>query len=116
MRISELLAEAAGKCDPPNYSALAARLGVEPSAVSNWRHGRALPDTVACAKLAKITGKKPLLVVAAVNEQREHSEAAKAVWRRIGAAAVIVLATGFTALPAQATAGLNSWQAMHYAK
>jgi transcriptional regulator with XRE-family HTH domain len=115
MDISSLLRDASLRCDPPNYSGLAERLRVEPSAVSNWRNGRALPDVVSCDKLAKITGFSALAVIAAVNEQREKSGAAKAVWRRIAATAVVVLATGLTVLPSHA-GDLNTTATMHYAK
>jgi transcriptional regulator with XRE-family HTH domain len=116
MDISSLLRDASLRCDPPNYSKLAERLRVEPSAVSNWRNGRALPDVVSCEKIAKITGFSALAVIAAINKQQKKSNTAKAVWRRIAAAAVVVLASGFTTLPSHAADDLNATATMHYAK
>jgi transcriptional regulator with XRE-family HTH domain len=116
MNFEQLLDEARLALNESTDSGLARRLGVKRQTVSNWRTGTNLPDVVTCEKLAKITGKTPLSVIASVSETREKSRDAKAVWRRIAAAAVVILATGFTALPSQAADDLNATANMHYAK
>jgi transcriptional regulator with XRE-family HTH domain len=116
MQIDDLLATAKDRCQPANYSGLAAALGVEPSAVSNWRHGRALPDGVSCSKIAVLTGEPLARVIGVVGEQRAVSREAKAVWRRLATAAAVLLAVGFSGFPVPVQAGLNAGESMHYAK
>jgi hypothetical protein len=87
---------------PQTDLALARKLGVVASAVSNWRNGRALPDEVACEKLANMAGIPVLRVIASIAEQRAISPSSKAVWRRLASAAVVLLMVGMTT-PASAT-------------
>lgn len=108
MEIQELLADAASRCTPPNYSGLARALGVEPSAVSNWRHGRALPDTVSCGKLADLTGLPVSRVVGMIGEARAISRDEKAVWRRVKAAAAIAWLAVALPYDVHASTGANA--------
>ncbi|MBW8851145.1 MAG: helix-turn-helix transcriptional regulator [Xanthomonadales bacterium] len=117
MKTKDVIDSARDLCTPTTYKALAKRLGVEPSAVSNWTNGRAQPDAVSCAKLAEITGIPLARVLGIVGEARAISREEKAVWRRLASAAAI---TGIMLLahPAEATlrTALTAAHAMHYAK
>lgn len=102
--VNILLDKAKETCSPSNDAALAASLGVEKSAVSNWRNGRAYPNVVACEQIAHMIGAKPLQVISAINEARAVSKAEKAVWHRLAAsAAALVLLVGAIPLPGHAT-------------
>lgn len=89
--IIELLDKAQAACSPATGNGLAAALDVKPSAVSNWKHGRAYPDTVSCERIAQLVGEPPLRVIAQVNELRAVTRAEKAVWHRIALAALLAL-------------------------
>lgn len=118
MTVEDLLAEAAKKCVPANFSGLAKALNVEPSAISNWRKGRALPDPVRCAKLADMLGLPLHQVIGLVGEARAISREEKAVWRRIGAAAAVAcIAVALTPEDASLAVGwtLMAVDWMHYA-
>lgn len=108
MEIQQLLADAAATCTPPNYSGLARALGVEPSAVSNWRNGRALPDTVSCGKLADMTGLPVARVVGMIGEARAISRDEKAVWRRVKAAAAVAWLAVALPYDTHASTGANA--------
>lgn len=90
--VNALLDNAKKMCGIATDSELAARLRVRPSAVSNWRNGRAKPDVVAAAALAEMTNEKLARVVALLEEARAVSKEAKAIWRKIATAAVVCLA------------------------
>lgn len=90
--IAKMLDKAQETCSPANNNGLAAALNVKPSAVSNWRHGRAFPDAVSCERIAQMLGQPPLRVIAQVNEARAITKAEKAVWHRLASAAVLVIA------------------------
>ena len=94
-------------CSPPTARALSEFLGVTESAVSNWRNGRALPDPVSCDKIARLTGESLAHVLGVVGEARAISSAEKAVWRKLAAAACLVLAFGQAGL-AKATSGIDA--------
>ncbi len=72
--------------------ALADALKVSPGAVSNWRHGKNLPDAVQCAKLAEMSGEPLARVLGMIGEARAISREEKAVWRRLATAASVALA------------------------
>ena len=82
-------------------SALGRALGVKRQTVSNWRNGHNLPDAVACATLAGLTGEPLAKVLGIVGEARAISREEKAVWRKLAASALIVLLT-FSGLHAEA--------------
>lgn len=104
MNIQSLLDQAKARQELATDKALAEALGVTKQAVSNWRHGTKTPDPVACGKLAVLSGEPLARVLGLVGEARAISREEKAVWRRLGAAAAIVLATGIAALPFPAAA------------
>lgn len=92
MQIGEILDEAKKVTGAASDSELSKKLGLTRNAVSNYRTGVSLPKAAVCEKIAKITGKSPLSVIAAVEELRAISSEDKAVWRRLAAAAFVLLA------------------------
>lgn len=80
---------------------LAKALGVSKQALSGWRNGARLPDPVACAALAGLTGEPLARVLGIVGEARAISREEKAVWHKLATsvAAVILLAVAIP-LPA----------------
>lgn len=102
--------------------ALAKALGVGRAAVSAWRHGGRLPDPVACATLAGLTGEPLGKVLGIVGEARAISSDEKAVWRKLAATAMTAFILVGAALPGRAqAAGLivtganNEAPSIHYA-
>ncbi|WP_165780893.1 DUF3693 domain-containing protein [Stenotrophomonas indicatrix] len=88
---------------------LAAALGVGRSAISNYRHARALPDPVVCATIAGLSGIPLARVLGIVGEARAISREEKAVWRKLAATAMaLCLAVGF-ALPQKAQAAATGF-------
>ena len=84
---------------------LAAALGVGRSAISNYRHARALPDPVVCATIAGLSGIPLARVLGIVGEARAISREEKAVWRKLAATAMLVaIGVGMSATPTAATA------------
>lgn len=92
---------------------LAAALGVGRSAISNYRHARALPDPVVCATIAGLSGIPLARVLGIVGEARAISREEKAVWRKLAATAMaLCLAVGF-ALPHKAQAAVAGFDNAH---
>lgn len=92
---------------------LAAALGVGRSAISNYRHARALPDPVVCATIAGLSGIPLARVLGIVGEARAISREEKAVWRKLAATAMaLCLAVGF-ALPHKAQAAVSGFESAH---
>ncbi|MFA5589709.1 MAG: DUF3693 domain-containing protein [Lysobacteraceae bacterium] len=76
-------------------NALSARIGVTRAAVSSWRNGRNLPGPVQCARIAELSGEPLARVLGIVGEARAISREEKAVWRKLAAAAaMVVIGTG----------------------
>jgi transcriptional regulator with XRE-family HTH domain len=69
---------------------LAKALGVSKQAVSSWRNGARLPDPVACATIAGLTGMPLAKVIGIVGEARAISREEKAVWRKLAATAAML--------------------------
>lgn len=93
-------------------NALAKEIGVSRQRVSAWRNGDNLPDTVACATIAGLTGEPLARVLGIVGEARAISKEEKQIWRRLAASAaaiVVVLAGLLPVGAAQAqTRGMGS--------
>ncbi|MEO7702912.1 MAG: helix-turn-helix transcriptional regulator [Opitutus sp.] len=87
---------------------LAALLGVNKAAVSNWRHGKRQPDAVTCARIAQITGEPLARVLGIVGEARAISKEEKAVWKRLANAAAVVVMFGTFAVPMLYSAPANA--------
>lgn len=64
-------------------NALAGTLKVSRQRVSAWRKGENLPDAVACARIADLTGEPLARVIGIVGEARAISRDEKAVWKRL---------------------------------
>ena len=98
--IKFLLDKAQEACSPANNNGLAAALGVKPSAVSNWRHGRAYPDAVSCARIAELVNAPLPRILGIVGEARAISREEKSVWRKLAASAMAAFVLlGATTLP-----------------
>lgn len=98
---------------------LARLLGVRPSAVSNWRHARAYPDAVTCARISDVTGQPLGRVIGIVGEARALRSDEKKVWRRLATTAILAVSTLALMLPSTpAKANAESSRAervIHYA-
>jgi hypothetical protein len=105
MDINNLLDKAKEICRVTYDKDLAPRLGVKPTAVSNYRKGVSLPDAVVCATLAGLTGEPLARVLGIVGEARAISREEKAVWRKLaGSVAALLLAVTMLANPQNAQA------------
>lgn len=115
--INKMLDKARDACGVDSDNALSKHLGVTRATVSGWRKGKSMPDVVACDKIAKIIGEKPLSVIAKVGELRAISTAEKAVWRRLASAAVVALSLlPLVTIAATKSPTLTTATSMHYAK
>ncbi|WP_440977519.1 DUF3693 domain-containing protein [Stenotrophomonas maltophilia] len=119
MDVNSLLDQAKEACGVSYDKDLAPRLGVRPSAISNYRKGVSHPDAVVCATLAGLTGVPLARVLGVIGEARAISREEKAVWRKLAATAMaLCLAVGFT-LPHDVHAMPQAGHALHdihYAK
>lgn len=88
MDVNSLLDQAKETCGVSYDKDLAPRLGVRPSAISNYRKGVSHPDAVVCATLAGLTGVPLAAVLGVIGEARAISREEKAVWRRLAATAM----------------------------
>jgi transcriptional regulator with XRE-family HTH domain len=67
----------------PSDYALAKSLGVTRAAASKWKLGHAVPDELACARIADALGIEPIEVIAAAQFERAKDEHSRAVWESI---------------------------------
>lgn len=111
MRTTDYLDAARTRAGLPSDYALAKRLSVKPSAVSNWRNGRAVPEPLIAYHLAELSDIAPIRVLADLElerAERGHRDDAAAGWRDIlakigGVAASFVVVAGLSApSPSQA--------------
>ncbi|MEG0191648.1 MAG: DUF3693 domain-containing protein [Stenotrophomonas sp.] len=113
MDVNSLLDQAKEACGVSYDKDLAPRLGVRPSAISNYRKGVSHPDAVVCATLAGLTGVPLARVLGVIGEARAISREEKAVWRKLAATAMaLCLAVGF-ALPHKAQAAVPGFDNVH---
>lgn len=107
MKIDEIIDAAKMAAGVQSDSELSKHLGLSRSAVSNWRNGISLPDTVRCERLAGLSGQPLARVLGIVGEARAISREEKSVWRKLAASAatlfVMVAATLPAAHPANAS-------------
>jgi len=89
--VIKLLDKARAACAAPSDNVLAQKLGVSRQRVSAWRHGENYPDEVACAGIARLTGEPLARVLGIVGEARAVSREAKAVWRQLATAAILLM-------------------------
>lgn len=115
MDVQELLDSAKDAQKLTTDKALADALGVTKQAVSNWRKGVSLPDTVVCATLAGLTGIPLARVLGIVGEARAISREEKAVWRKLAASVGVALIAVLATLPSVAHAANGASQAVQMA-
>lgn len=108
MQVLELLNAAKERQGIATDKALAEQLGVTKQAVSNWRKGVSLPDTVTCGKLATLTGLPLAKVLGIVGEARAISREEKAVWKRLATAAALALCAIGVSMPLNSQASETS--------
>ncbi|HEL4453871.1 TPA: DUF3693 domain-containing protein [Stenotrophomonas maltophilia] len=108
MDVNSLLDQAKEACGVSYDKDLAPRLGVRPSAISNYRKGVSHPDAVVCATLAGLTGVPLARVLGVIGEARAISREEKAVWRKLAATAMAVCLAVGLALPSSAHAAVQS--------
>lgn len=102
MKIGEILDRAKDATAATSDGDLSKHLGLSRTAVSNYRRGVSLPDTVTCERLAGITGIPLARVLGIVGEARAISREEKAVWRKLAATAGVLLVLIGGAFPARA--------------
>lgn len=119
MDVNFLLDTAKKVCGVEYDKDLAPRLGVKPSAISNYRKNVSHPDPVVCATLAGLTGVPLAKVLGVIGEARAISREEKAVWRKLAATAMALLIGIGLASPTPVQAaeqGNNAPHDIHYAK
>jgi transcriptional regulator with XRE-family HTH domain len=93
MRTAQYLDAAKKALQITSDYALAQRLGIYHSNVSNWRAGRNFPDRAMCRELAGIVGVEPVQLIADVELERaiKHRNAEeRKLWERIRAAVAVI--------------------------
>jgi hypothetical protein len=104
-----------GKFDG-NQSAAATACGVSVGRLNNYIRGKRTMDDDAILKCAKCLDLQAEKLIPQHHAETAATPELRSVWKHLTAAAVIVLATGITALPSPAAARLNVDSTMHYAK
>jgi transcriptional regulator with XRE-family HTH domain len=106
-----LLDKYCAACKHPSDSAAARALKVQPSAVNNWRQGRAKPSAEAVEKMCNAIGEPLRAWLPLIEAERARTPADRRVWLRLAqAAAMIVLAVSFGRIDVHSntTAGQSS--------
>ena len=75
-------------------AALGRLLKVSRATISGWRKADRLPDPVATARIADLSGEPLARVLGMIGEARAKTRDEKAVWRRLASGACLVLALG----------------------
>jgi len=84
---------------------LAKLIGVQRTAVSNWRRGVSHFGNPEAIRIAKLLNFDPAYVMACANAERSRSDEERAIWERVAravaanAAGVAVVGAGLSALP-----------------
>lgn len=81
MSTLDYLDEAKARLGLPSDYALSKALGLTTSAISNYRKGRSRIDDDVALKLAALTGRDPLEVIAAANMERAKTPEMAAIWK-----------------------------------
>lgn len=119
MDINILLDTCKEVCKVRTDEELAKKLGVSKQAVSGYRNGARLPDTVTSATIAGLSGIPLAKVLGVIGEARAITREEKAVWRKLAATAALLAVVVFPALPSHAQAvheAVSQATSMHYAK
>ncbi|MFA5976577.1 MAG: helix-turn-helix transcriptional regulator [Elusimicrobiota bacterium] len=80
-------------CKHPSDSAAARALKVQPSAVNNWRQGRAKPSAEAVEKMCTAIGEPLRKWLPLIEAERARTPADRKVWLRLAQAAAIIALT-----------------------
>ena len=89
-------------CNHASDSAAARALKVQPSAVNNWRHGRAKPNAEAVERMCNAIGEPLRKWLPLIEAERARTPADKRVWLRLAqAAAAVILVSSFSLLNGQ---------------
>ncbi len=113
MDVNFLLDSAKKVCGVEYDKDLAPRLGVKPSAISNYRKNVSHPDPVVCATLAGLTGVPLAKVLGVIGEARAISREEKAVWRKLAATAMALVIGVGLASPAHVQAAEPGHSSAH---
>lgn len=62
---------------------LAQELETTTGCISNYRHGRSIPDAYTMARLAKMIESDPMTAIAAAETKRAKSEKARKFWKNL---------------------------------
>ena len=93
MDVNKLLDKCKEVSSCPTDMAMAEKLKVTRACISEWRHGKRLPNIVTCARISDITGIAFHKIVADIEEQRAISNDEKRAWRRLAQVAVLIMCT-----------------------
>lgn len=118
MNVCHYLDAARDRLDPASDYELARELEIEPSAISNYRHGRSRPDNNVLIGLAEILEIDPLELIALVNAERAKKERERAFWKNLLSTLSVVcfgIALGFSLLQTN-TDSSAICQLIHYAQ
>lgn len=111
MKIDEIIDSAKAAANIESDIQFSKYLGLSKSAVANWRAGTSHPNTVACERLAGLSGIPLAKVLGIVGEARAISREEKAVWRKLAASAAAVIMFVGAALPQHAEAKNKAFSA-----
>ncbi|QNM98691.1 hypothetical protein [Chitinimonas koreensis] len=83
MTINDLLNEAATQLGKVSDATLSKELGAYQSKLSNWRHGEGQPDLYAIWRLAEITGRDVMEIMAIIEAERDKRPEVKAFFEKV---------------------------------
>lgn len=90
MNVTEYLDAARARLNPATDYELARELGIEPSAISNYRHGRSKPDNDTMIGLAEILELDALHLIAEINCERAKKERERKFWKNLLSTAALL--------------------------
>jgi transcriptional regulator with XRE-family HTH domain len=103
MKANEWITRAAEVAGTTSDYGLAKRLGITRQGVSSYRRGKTLMDDDTCIVVAEILEIDPIKIIADQNAERAKTDRARAFWKRIGAAAAVILAAAVGGLTPRTT-------------
>lgn len=102
---NELLDKVKARYGLPSDYALAAKLGMTRAGISGYRNGRSKLGDDAALRVAELLDLNPGYVLACMEAERTHSDAARAAWEKLadfvkhhGAAAALLMLVAVPAL------------------
>lgn len=108
-------------CKHTNDSETARALKIRPSAVNNWRHGRAMPNAAAIEAMCKVTGESAAHWMPLIEAERARTPDDKKAWLRLAqvtAVASLILAAlpGHTSTESTVSSAHNPVHSVYYVK